>query len=256
MTMKRRLSMEDSCTELDAMAKRRKISRGKKAGRKHRPHPSIASSQVSFESEQCMSTNTSNCYSEAADKTVTGDFACLQKVCDTETVISEVPVSEPSAADTLCADTLSHIDFLGEFDDLSSVYALSELSPKDPPYDVVMDGSSLYLVGLQNQVYISMVPEPPNSDRQMFCTVKQDTDHFHQHGDNINYLQQSKSFPDKMKERIENWYYATMDVAHGEAHDHQLEFPSHTLEWSEGVTFSHECKWELEYHEPNTMFSF
>ncbi|XP_062569304.1 uncharacterized protein LOC134231361 isoform X5 [Saccostrea cucullata] len=206
-----------------------------------------------------MSTNTSDkfhCHSEAADKTVTENFACLQKVCNAETV-SDVPVSEPSAADALCANNLSHIDFLGEFDDLSSVYALSELSPKDPPYDVVMDGSSLYLVGLQNPVYISMVPEPSNSDGQMFCSVKQDTDHFLQHGDNTNCLQQSKSFPDKMKERIENWYYATMDVDHGEAHDHQQEFPSHMLDWSERVAFRHECKRELEYHEQNfTKFSF
>ncbi|XP_062569305.1 uncharacterized protein LOC134231362 [Saccostrea cucullata] len=241
MTMKRRLSVEDSCTELDAMVKRRKITRGKQAERKHHPHPSIASSQVSPQNEQFVSTNnTFHCNSEAADKTVTADIANLQRICDTETVISDVPVSEPSAADTFCADTLSHIDFLGEFNDLSSVYALSELSPNDPPYDVVMDGSSLYLVGLQNPVYISMAPESSNSDGQMYCTVQQDTDHFLHHGDNSNCL-----------------YYATMDVAHGKAHDQQLEFPSHTLDWSEGVAFSHECKWELEYHEPNySKFSF
>ncbi|XP_062584196.1 uncharacterized protein LOC134245982 isoform X2 [Saccostrea cucullata] len=235
MTMKRRLSMEDSCTELDAMAKKRKISRGKKAERKHRPHRSIASSQVSPQNEQCMSTNTSDtfhCHSETADKTVTENFACLQKVCDADTVISGVPVSGPSAADTSCADTLSHIDFLGEFNDLSSVYALSELSSKDPPYDVVMDGSSLYLVGLQNQVYISMVQQPSSSEGQMFCTVEQDTGHFPQHGDNSNCL-----------------YYADVDVDRREGH--QMEYPSHLLEWSQQLKFSHECMWELEYHEPN-----
>ncbi|XP_061180291.1 uncharacterized protein LOC133188823 isoform X2 [Saccostrea echinata] len=237
--MKRRLSLEDSCTERDAMAKRRKIRRGKKGRRKHRPHQPIASSQVSPQNEQCASTkNTIHCDSETADKMVTEDFANLQKVCDAGTV-SEVPGSEPSAANTLFIDTLSTTDFLGELNDLSSIYTLTELSPKDQPFNVVMDGSSMYLVGLQNHVYLSMVQQPPNSDGQMFCTVEHNTDHLRQHGDNTNCS-----------------YYATMDVDRREVH--QLKFPSHLLEWSERVKFSHERKWNpLEYLEPNySKFSF
>ncbi|XP_062588987.1 uncharacterized protein LOC134250652 isoform X2 [Saccostrea cucullata] len=203
-------------------------------------------SQISPQIEQRVSTKTKyHCDSDTADKTVTGTN--LHKPSDVETV-PKVPVSEPSAADTFCANTLSHIDFLGEFNDLSSVYALTELplQPKDQPFNVVMDGSSLYLVGLQNQVYVSMVQQPSSSDGQVFCTVEHNThsDLFHQHGDNIDCL-----------------YYATMDVDRREAHDHQLTFPSRKSEWSEQVKYSHdwhECEWgPLEYHEANySKFGF
>nr|XP_022321682.1 uncharacterized protein LOC111123566 [Crassostrea virginica] len=101
-----------------------------------------------------------------------------------------------------------------------------------------MNGSSMYLVGPQNQVYLSMVPQQrekvATAESQMLCTVEPITNQVSQQPtDNLNYS-----------------YYKTMDVDHREAH--RLKFPSYLLEWSERVKIRHERKWkQLEYHAPD-----
>ncbi|XP_078323085.1 uncharacterized protein LOC111123566 isoform X1 [Crassostrea virginica] len=155
------------------------------------------------------------------------------------------------------AQLLTQADILGVLQGLSSAFNLANVSPENQPFQVVMNGSSMYLVGPQNQVYLSMVPQQrekvATAESQMLCTVEPITNQVSQQPtDNLNYSQQftSKSFSDKMKEKIEHWYYKTMDVDHREAH--RLKFPSHLLEWSERVKIRHERKWkQLEYHAPD-----
>ncbi|XP_062603349.1 uncharacterized protein LOC134265127 isoform X1 [Saccostrea cucullata] len=151
---------------------------------------------------------------------------------------------------------LSQADILGLFQGLSNTYNLTEVSPQEQPFHVVSDGTSMYLVGPQNQVYMSLVPPTGSSaatttDSQMVCTVHDSPDQSNQLTDNINKSQQfiSKSFSERIKERLDNWYDATMDVDRREAD--LLRYPSHLLEWSERVKFSHQRKWKrLKYHEP------
>ena len=141
------------------------------------------------------------------------------------------------------AQLLTQADILGVLQGLSSAYNLANVSPENQPFQVVMNGSSMYLVGPQNQVYLSMVPQQgekvATAKSQMLCTVEPITNQVRQQPtDNLNYsvsqsltlpflflslslllpippfltshclLQQqftSKSFSDKMKEKIEHW---------------------------------------------------
>ena len=137
------------------------------------------------------------------------------------------------------AQLLTQADILGVLQGLSSAYNLADVSPENQPFQVVMNGSSMYLVGPQNQVYLSMVPQQGENvatpESQMLCTVEPITNQVTQPADNLKYsvsqsfspfslslspsippflnsyncfLQHqitSKSFSDKMKEKIEDW---------------------------------------------------
>ncbi|XP_062608251.1 uncharacterized protein LOC134270080 isoform X2 [Saccostrea cucullata] len=278
--MKRRLSSEDSCTEGNIMAKRRKIRRGKKDGRKPGPRSSSDSSKVP-RTESCAS-DVSSRNSETAGKLSAADeyaliskeirdfeAACalisedihdLETACeisqtdytantlDNDEVAGDSNVAAELQQDFQSVDgatnesnnnacVLSQAEVLGLFQGLSNTYNLAKLSPQEQPFHVVSDGSSMYLVGPQNQVYMSLVPPTGSSaatttDSQMVCTIHDNPDQSNQLTDNIN-----KS------------YDATMDVDRREAD--LLRYPSHLLEWSERVKFSHQRKWKrLKYHEP------
>ncbi|XP_061168857.1 uncharacterized protein LOC133178080 isoform X1 [Saccostrea echinata] len=267
--MKRRLSSEDSCTEGNIMTKKRKTKRGKKGGRKHSPRSSTDSSKVPRTPRSCVSDTNTSCHnSESVGKlSVAEEYALIsQEICDSETVclvsqtdlcaensldISEV-TGDTNVTEELqqvfqsCYDAtsesnndaciLSQTDILGLLQGLSNTYNLAEVPLQEQPFHVVSDGSSMYLVGPQNQIYMSLVPpagRTATTDSHMVCTVHENPDHSNQHTDNTKYS-----------------YYATMDVDRREAH--LLKYPSHLLEWSERVKFRHERKWKmLDFHEPH-----
>ncbi|XP_061175681.1 uncharacterized protein LOC133184578 [Saccostrea echinata] len=265
--MKRRLSSEDSCTEGNIMVKKRKTSRGKKGGRKHSSRSSSVSSKVP-RTQSCVSDTNTSCHnSETAGKlSVAEEYALIsQEIYDSETVcevsqtelcaansfdnnevagssnVAEEPQQGFQSVDVAISENndaciLSKTDILGLLQGLSNTYNLAEVPPQEQPFHVVSDGSSMYLVGSQNQVYMSLVPaagSTATTDSQMVCTVHDNPDHSEQNKDNINYS-----------------YYATMDVDRREAH--LLKYPSHLLEWSERVKFRHERKWKmLDFHEPH-----
>nr|XP_034323734.1 uncharacterized protein LOC105319030 isoform X3 [Crassostrea gigas] len=181
---------------------------------------------------------------------VAGDTIAAQKSQqDFQIDIGTVRESDDSVV------TLSQEDLLGVLQGLNSTYNLAETAPEDQPFQVVMDGSSMYLVGPQNQLYLSVGPQTGDAitpDSQLLCTIEPTTDQVCHSPDNLDYSHQytTQSFSDKIKERLENWYYATMDIDRREAH--LLKYPSHLLEWSERVKFSHTRKWkQLEFHAPD-----
>ncbi|XP_062586136.1 uncharacterized protein LOC134247767 isoform X2 [Saccostrea cucullata] len=275
--MKRRLSSEDICTEGNIMAKKRKIRRGKKDRRKQSPHLSSDSSKIP-RTESCAS-DTSSHNSETAGKlSAAEEYALISKeirdfeaacaliskeIHDVETAceVSQTDCAtntlEVAGGTNVAAElqqdfqsvdgatnksnnaacVLSQADILGLLQGLSSTYSLAEMSPHEQPFHVVSDGNSMYLVGPQNQVYMSRVPptgisNATTGDPQMVCTAHDKPNQYNQHTDNIN----------KSND-------ATMDVDRREAD--LLRYPSHLLEWSERVKFSHQRKWKrLTYHEP------
>ena len=89
------------------------------------------------------------------------------------------------------AQLLTQADILGVLQGLSSAYNLADVSPENQPIQVVMNGSSMYLVGPQNQVYLSMVPQGGERvaipESQMLCTVEPNTNQILQPTDNLNY---------------------------------------------------------------------
>ena len=89
------------------------------------------------------------------------------------------------------AQLLTQADILGVLQGLSSAYNLADVSPENQPVQVVMNGSSMYLVGPQNQVYLSMVPQQGGNvatpESQMLCTVEPNTNQILQPTDNLNY---------------------------------------------------------------------
>nr|XP_022344666.1 uncharacterized protein LOC111137490 isoform X1 [Crassostrea virginica]XP_022344667.1 uncharacterized protein LOC111137490 isoform X1 [Crassostrea virginica] len=136
---------------------------------------------------------------------------------------------------------------------LNSTYTVAEMSPEVPSFQLISEGSSIMgLAEPQNHVYISVVPqteEVTQSNFQMFSTVESVANKASQPSNNYSQYT-TKSFSDKMKERLENWYNETMDVDRREAH--KLRYPSHLLEWSERVKFRHERRFQqLEYHAPD-----
>ncbi|XP_062595393.1 uncharacterized protein LOC134256733 [Saccostrea cucullata] len=264
--MKRRLSSEDSCTEGNIMAKRRKVKGGKKDRRKRGPRSSSDSSKVP-RTESCVSDTSSHNSDTAGKLSAAEEYALISKEirdfeaacevsqtdCASNSLVNNEVAGDTNVAAELQHDfqsvdcainesnndacVLSQADILGLLQGLSNTYNLAEVSPQEQPFHVVSDGTSMYLVGSQNQVYMSMVPPTGSStatttDSQMVCTIHESPYQSNQLTDNIN-----KS------------YYSTMDVDRREAD--LLRYPSHLLEWSERVKFSHERKWKLlEYHEP------
>ncbi|XP_062596697.1 uncharacterized protein LOC134258168 isoform X1 [Saccostrea cucullata] len=191
----------------------------------------------------------------ATNTLVNNEVACDTKdAAELQQDIRSVDSATNESNNDACV--LSQAEVLGLFQGLSNTYNLTEMSPQEQPFHVVSDGSSLYLVGPQNQVYMSLVPPTGSSaatttDSQMVCTVHDNPDQSNQLTDNINKSQRfiSKSFSERIKERLDYWYDATMDVDRREAD--LLRYPSHLLEWSERVKFSHQRKWKrLTYHEP------
>lgn len=162
---------------------------------------------------------------------VAGDTIAAQKSQqDFQIDIGTVRESDDSVV------TLSQEDLLGVLHGLNSTYNLAETAPEDQPFQVVMDGSSMYLVGPQNQLYLSVGPQTGDAitpDSQLLCTIEPTTDQVCHSPDSLGYS-----------------YYATMDIDRREAH--LLKYPTHLLEWSERVKFSHTRKWkQLEYHAPD-----
>nr|XP_034323630.1 uncharacterized protein LOC105319030 isoform X1 [Crassostrea gigas] len=278
--MKRRHAFDEFCAEESIRVKRRKTRRGKKGGRRHCPRVSPAPSP-DFQTGQsvCDATNLFQCNMDTVEKDrVARDHAIYQPiniVNESEKWNFAQDVSHV-AGDTIAAQksqqdfqidigtvresddsvvTLSQEDLLGVLQGLNSTYNLAETAPEDQPFQVVMDGSSMYLVGPQNQLYLSVGPQTGDAitpDSQLLCTIEPTTDQVCHSPDNLDYSHQytTQSFSDKIKERLENWYYATMDIDRREAH--LLKYPSHLLEWSERVKFSHTRKWkQLEFHAPD-----
>ena len=96
---------------------------------------------------------------------------------------------------------LTQADILGVLQGLSSAYNLANVSPENQPFQVVMNGSSMYLVGPQNQVYLSMVPQQGEKvatpESQMLCTVEPITNQVRQQPtDNLSFsVSQSLTLP-------------------------------------------------------------
>ena len=86
---------------------------------------------------------------------------------------------------------LTQADIVGVLQGLSSAYNLANVSPENQPIQVVMNGSSMYLVGPQNQVYLSMVPQQGEQvatpESQMLCTVEPITTQVLEPADNLKY---------------------------------------------------------------------
>ena len=175
----------------------------------------FAISQETSISDVCNTTNVSQCNKDIATKNIIAEAFAISQ----ETIISEsntessvqqaletardvhvaehlqqdckASVGSANEADS-SAQLLTEADILGVLQGLSSAYNLADVSPENQPVQVVMNGSSMYLVGPQNQVYLSMVPQQGENvatpESQMLCTVEPITNQVLQPAsDNQNY---------------------------------------------------------------------
>ncbi|XP_078312689.1 uncharacterized protein LOC111137490 isoform X1 [Crassostrea virginica] len=267
--MKRRHSSDEFCSEECLRAKRI---------RREENDEGVCSLQASTvlssdpQSTLCNTANPSQCNKESTHKSIIARaFAIAEEMTDSESdVVSYAPYEQEFLGDTNVAyeqqqhwqgfnwdsaedNNNAYILSTQVLNGLNSTYTVAEMSPEVPSFQLISEGSSIMgLAEPQNHVYISVVPqtgEVTQSNSQMFSTVESVANKVSQPTDNYSQYT-TKSFSDKMKERLENWYYETMDVDRRETH--KLRYPSHLLEWSERVKFRHERRFQLlEYHAPD-----
>lgn len=103
-----------------------------------------------------------------------------------ETILDSTNVAQDVSESNTNAEILSQADVLGLFQGLNDTYNLGDAPPQDQLFRVVMDGSSMYLVGPLNQVYLSLKPQEgdvASPDSQMLCTLEPNTDRLSDYSD-------------------------------------------------------------------------
>ena len=175
----------------------------------------FAIAQETSISDVCDATNFSQCNKDTAPRNIIAEaFAISQETSISEsntessvqqgfeTALDHVHVAEHKQQDCKAsggsvneADSstqlLTQADILGVLQGLSNAYNLADVSPENQPIQVVMNDSFMYLVGPQNQVYLSMVPQGgkhvATPESQMLCTVEPSTTQVLEPADNLKY---------------------------------------------------------------------
>ncbi|XP_065932801.1 uncharacterized protein [Magallana gigas] len=263
--MKRGHSVDEFCVEGGITAKRRKTGRKKRDGKRHRYRVSTSLSPDSLTDSsvstcatlpQCKTDTVATSHEINNAATYSGQETAVASACDLKAAyeiqsFNGFPVSETCSS----TDIISQEDFLGVLHGLGSSYSLDEIDPQGQPLQWVVDKSSSFLVRQHDQVFLTVVPgivEASTQETETLVNTEPITDLAIQPSDSISYSQHfsTKSFSDKIKERLENWYFATMEV--DEKASALMKYPTHLLEWSERVKFTHVRKWQqLEYHAPD-----
>ena len=161
------------------------------------------------QSTLCNTANPSQCNKESAHKSIIARaFAIAEEMTNSESdVVSYAPYEQEFLGDTDVAyEQQQHWQgFNGDSAEdinnayilstqvsngLNSTYALAEMSPEVPSFQMISDNSSIIrLAEPQNHVYISVMPqtgEVTQSNSQMLCTVESVTNKVSQPSDNYS----------------------------------------------------------------------
>ncbi|XP_065932802.1 uncharacterized protein [Magallana gigas] len=244
--MKRGHSVDEFCVEGGITAKRRKTGRKKRDGKRHRYRVSTSLSPDSLTDSsvstcatlpQCKTDTVATSHEINNAATYSGQETAVASACDLKAAyeiqsFNGFPVSETCSS----TDIISQEDFLGVLHGLGSSYSLDEIDPQGQPLQWVVDKSSSFLVRQHDQVFLTVVPgivEASTQETETLVNTEPITDLAIQPSDSISYS-----------------YFATMEV--DEKASALMKYPTHLLEWSERVKFTHVRKWQqLEYHAPD-----